>query len=213
MPDLPQMPDLPDLPDLPSPTGVYDMSLPDLPSPTSMSCLQHDMDDMDALHEVYLSNEQSPTTVEDNHAMTTMICNQSISDPLNDLQRATCATGDGQTGLAQTPDGKKLPGKKKAPSKKATTVKKRTANKTAAKKPTTSLAPVPHCRKQKKSKSERCRQVVTSSFRNPGSPLIVFAPPKLGDDVRAKTMSFDRFCSKWRSLNTSKLRLTLGSRK
>ncbi len=53
----------------------------------------------------------------------------------------------------------------------------------------TNLLNAPQCRQQKKSKSEKCRQVVTSSFRNPGSPLIVFAPPKLGDDVRAKTMS------------------------
>jgi hypothetical protein len=117
----------------------YDnMFLPDLPSPTARALqrLQHDMDDMDALHEdygaLYLNNEQSPTTVEDNHAMTTMICNQSIF-------RATCAAGDSQTGLeTQTPDGKTS--KKKAPAKKATAVK-RTANKPAAKKPPASLAP------------------------------------------------------------------------
>jgi hypothetical protein len=127
----------------------YYMSLPDLPSPTARALqrLQHDMDDLDDLHEdyggLYLNNEQSPTTVEDNHAMTTMICNQSVFVPLNDLQRATCAAGDGQTALAQTPDGetsKKLPAKKKAPAKKATAVK-RTANKPAAKKPPASLAP------------------------------------------------------------------------
>jgi hypothetical protein len=99
---------------------------------------------MDDLHEdyggLYLNNEQSPTTVEDNHVMTTMICNQSVFFPLNDLQRATCAAGHG---LAHTHDGetsKKLPAKKKAPAKKATAVK-RTANKPAAKKPPASLAP------------------------------------------------------------------------
>jgi hypothetical protein len=43
----------------------------------------------------------------------------------------------------------------------------------------TNLHNAPQCRQQKKSKSERCRQVVMSSFRNPGSPLIVFAPPNL----------------------------------
>jgi hypothetical protein len=41
-------------------------------------------------------------------------------------------------------------------------------------------APQLQCRLQKKSKSETYgRQVVTSSFRNPGSPLIFFAPPNL----------------------------------
>jgi hypothetical protein len=43
----------------------------------------------------------------------------------------------------------------------------------------TNLQNAPRCRQQKKSKSETCRQVVTSSFRNPGSPLIFFAPPNL----------------------------------
>jgi hypothetical protein len=116
----------------------YYMSLPDLPSPTARALqrLQHEMDYMDDLHDdyggLYLNNEPSPTTVEDNHAMTTMICNQSIF-------RATCAAGDSQTGLeAQTPDGKTS--KKKAPAKKATAVK-RTANKPAAKKTPASLAP------------------------------------------------------------------------
>jgi hypothetical protein len=94
------------------------------------------MDYMDDLHDdyggLYLNNEQSPTTVEDNHAMTTMICNQSIF-------RATCAAGDSQTGLeTQIPDGETS--KKKAPAKKATAVK-RTANKPAAMKPPASLAP------------------------------------------------------------------------
>jgi hypothetical protein len=43
-------------------------------------------------------------------------------------------------------------------------------------------APQLQCRQQKKSKSETYgRQVVTSSFRNPGSPLIFFAPPNLWD--------------------------------
>jgi len=127
----------------------YYMSLPDLPSPTARALqrLQHEMDYMDDLHDdyggLYLNNEQSPTTVEDNHAITTMICNQSVFVPLNDLERATCAAGDGQAGLAQTRDGetsKKLPAKKKAPAKKATAVK-RTANKPAAKKTPASLAP------------------------------------------------------------------------
>jgi hypothetical protein len=43
----------------------------------------------------------------------------------------------------------------------------------------TSLQNVHRCRLQKKKKSEECRQVVTSSFRNPESPLIFFAPPNL----------------------------------
>jgi hypothetical protein len=38
----------------------------------------------------------------------------------------------------------------------------------------TNLQNAPQCRQQKKSRSEKCRQVVTSSFRNPGSPLIIF---------------------------------------
>jgi hypothetical protein len=41
------------------------------------------------------------------------------------------------------------------------------------------LQNVHQCRQQKKKKSEKCRQVVTSSFRNPESPLIFFAPPNL----------------------------------
>ena len=46
----------------------------------------------------------------------------------------------------------------------------------------TNLLNAPQCRQQKKSKSETYgRQVVTSSFRNPGSPLIFFAPPNLWD--------------------------------
>jgi hypothetical protein len=74
---------------------------------------------------------------------------------------------------AKKPAAKKKPAVKKPVAKKVAAkkpvakkaaAKKPVANKTAAKKPTTSLAPVPHCRKQKKSKSERCRQVVTSSF-------------------------------------------------
>ena len=40
------------------------------------------------------------------------------------------------------------------------------------------LQNAPQCRQQKKSKSEMCRQVVPSSFRNP-SPLIFLAPPNL----------------------------------
>ena len=107
---------------------------------------------MDDLHEdygglclEYVNNQQSPTTVEDNHVITpmVMICKQSVFVPLNDLQRATCAAGHGHTGLGQTHDGetsKKLPAKKKGPAKKATAVK-RTANKPAAKKPPASLAP------------------------------------------------------------------------
>jgi len=127
----------------------YYMSLPDLPSPTARALqrLQHDMDDMDDLHEdyggLYLNNEQSPTTVEDNHAMKTMICNQSVFVTINNLQRDTCGAGDSQTGLAHTHDGetsKKLPAKKKAPARKATAVK-RTVNKPSAKKPPASLAP------------------------------------------------------------------------
>ena len=39
---------------------------------------------------------------------------------------------------------------------------------------TANLQNAPQCRQQKKSKSEKCRQVVTSSSRNPGSPLIIF---------------------------------------
>ncbi len=43
----------------------------------------------------------------------------------------------------------------------------------------TNLLNAPQCRQQKKSKSEKCRQVVTSSFRSPASPLIFFTPPNL----------------------------------
>jgi hypothetical protein len=66
------------------------------------------------------------TTVED------MPCSQSVFGPLDHLQYAMRAAGDGQT-------SKKSPAKQQAPTKKATAVK-RTANKPTAEKPPASLA-------------------------------------------------------------------------